>query len=192
MANKIIQRLEVLANEIVKNPIPPDVEEAFRERWTRHSFSAHLDADDRARNLFFPGDNICKKTELIVLTGVDSTDDSGKATIPISSLLCDAGIKDFVHQTSGRFVLIQEPSFLATPQSSSPTFATAQANVTVMPLGNGEFLFHYTEGRSLSVRKYLSIGVDVTTWKPNGTVAANTKFSWICMTEAAILTNIGG
>lgn len=165
MDDVVKKRLNNLNQELAS--LPPDALDFLRDRISRHSFVAHLDAHRSTRFTFELG-SFCSKTDLLVLSGRDLTDHSGKAVLPIHRLLCGA----INLLPNVQLVLIREPQFVATPLSSVPVFATAMTRSTQRQ-GN-------VHGQPILE----TVEVEVMMWKPDGTAAAETSFSWVCTIEA--------
>ena len=105
------------------NPIhPEDAYETLRGRLRRNSFSARLAGHHAARNAPFATRPKVHKTDLLVLSGRDRTDRSGKVVLPIHQLL--GGVANEGVLSNTQYVLIREPEFVATPVSRTPVFAT--------------------------------------------------------------------
>jgi hypothetical protein len=165
---------------------PEDLAE-FAKRFKRHSASARLDAHHSVRTALLPFPEVtCTKIELIVLSGRDTTDKDGKARLFIDSLLC--GVKE---EQVSELVMTREPYFVATAQGSRPAFATVQISSSTTAPAHPYFLVDRDD--TILENGYLTdVTVEITTWKPDGTPAADKTFSWVCAIEAATLVSIGG
>lgn len=180
------ERLENIRTELAK--LPQDVLDNFLEFWQRHSYSVRLDAHHSVRSILVQGSGSCSRTYLVVVSGRDQTDGSGKAVLPIHRLLCGASQENLV---GAQIVLVREPQFVATPLSSVPVFATALTKSTPAQAMPGFFLAD-RDNNPVAQPFLETVEVHVMTWKPDGTAAANTFFSWICTVEAVRLTSLGG
>ena len=109
MDKKLKQRLDRIQIELAE--IPADALEVFWDFNERHSYSARLDAHHSAGSMIRR--NSCSKTWLIVLSGRDKTDSTGKAKILIDPLLC--GVTREGLPSYETFVMMREPDFVATP-----------------------------------------------------------------------------
>jgi hypothetical protein len=183
MDEKTRRRLATLAEELQR--LPPDAYLDLYARFTRHAFSAYLPAHHSTRSLF---GSSCAKTYLLVLTGRDATDGTGKVTIRIDPLLCGATTEEVAPET---LVMIRHPNFVATPLAATPAFATVQTAATSQSLSPGAILYDRS-GNSLDLPQLVDVTVDVHTWKDDGSAAPSTSFSWICTIEAARIVFIGG
>jgi hypothetical protein len=152
------------------------------------SYSAHLPAHRSSRSLFPWGGSSCSKTDILVLSGRDRTDNAGIAKVSVNSLLC--GVVSEGLASNATYVMIREPNFVATPHGSLPSFATVVTNSTIRQISNA-FLMD-RDGNPLPNRTALDVTVDVRTWKHDGSPAASTFFSWICTVEAVRSVFIGG
>jgi hypothetical protein len=170
---------------------PPGVLDRARELLTRHSYSAHLPAH-HARNFF--GTISCSKTDILVLSGRDKTDNNGKTKIILDSILCGAATEDLRvgnASSSRTFVMVQEPSFVVTPLSSAPSFATVVTSSSERPVSTG--IFQTDRDGNLTGRKQLSdVTAEVATWKHDGTPSPDTVFSWICTIEVNVQQSVDG
>jgi hypothetical protein len=177
MNDKFKKALEGIRTELSK--LPEDALNEFVKSLQRHSYSARLDAHHSVRSLLEFGGGSCSRTDLLVVSCRDTTDRSGKVVLPIHRLLCgatDEGLEDTLLE------LIQEPQFVATPLGADPVFATAVIRSTQAPSVSNSALVD--RDGDIVQRALATIEVEVTTWKPDGTAATETSFSWICTVEA--------
>ncbi len=168
--------------------IPQDVLGRFVKSLEHHSYSAHLDAHRERHGLLGRGSS-CSKTDLLVLSGRETTNRAGKATLLIDSLLC--GVVSEGLGASGSFKLAGEPNFVATPLGAAPSFATVITSATEQPAQAGVIVSD-RDGNPFNQPTLTNVKVEVTTWKPDGTPAADTGFSWVCTIEAVRSFFIGG
>ena len=85
----------------------------------------------------------------------------------------------------------QVPRVVVTPLSATPAFATVQTASTAKAVQAG--IIVNDRGSNMVHRTpIVDVTVDVMTWKPDGSAAGNTSFSWICTIEAARAIAIGG
>jgi hypothetical protein len=131
--------------------------------------------------------NSCAKTDLLVLSGRDATDASGKITIRIDPLLCGATTEDVSPDV---LAMIRAPDFVATPLAKTPVFATVQTAATAQDVQPNVFM-RDRAGNAVDVPQLVDVSVDVFTWKDDGSATPNTSFSWICTIEAARLAMLG-
>jgi hypothetical protein len=150
------------------------------------SYSARLPAHHHLREIF--GGSFCSKTDILVLSGRDTTNSAGVATLSLNSLLC--GVVNEGLTGNMIFTIIREPNFVVTPRGSLPSFATVVNHSTSRQLNN-EFM-RDRDNNPLRNTRILDVTVDIRTWKHDGSPAAKTLFSWICTVEAARLTDMGG
>jgi hypothetical protein len=168
--------VEKVINELAT--LPDEALDFFRELLQRHSYSARLDAHHSVRSILA---SACSKTDLLVVSGRDQTDSSGKAVLPIHRLLCGATGEGLRSDT--RLVLIREPQFVATPLSSIPVFATALTRSTAAQAIPSSIVVD-RDNNPIAEPVLATIEVEVMMWKPDGSAAANAFFSWICTVEA--------
>lgn len=179
------KRLARIQAELAR--IPQEALDDFITLQQRHSYAARLDAHHATRNILARGVS-CAKVYLVVLSGRDKTDSSGKVTLLLDELLC--GVQ-FENTNGYPLVLIREPPFLATAISTAPVFATVRASSTPeVPFAGS--LLKDRDGNTIEPAYISSVTVDIMTWKSDGNPAPNTNVSWICTVEAAIAVNIGG
>jgi hypothetical protein len=158
--------------------IPQDALDAFLVSLERNSYSAHLNAHHERHSVLGRGSH-CSKTDLLLLSGRETTNNAGKATLLIDTLLC--GVVSEGLPSSQSFLLFTEPDFVATPVSSMPSFVTVTTSSTKVPTQAG---VTDRDANPIDQPTLSNVKVEVTTWKPDGTPAANTAFSWICTLEA--------
>ncbi len=165
--------------------IPADALRGFLRGLVRDTYSVHLQAHHASRDLFGVS---CARTDLLMLSGRDATDATGKISIKIDDLLCGSiseGLSPSI------LVMMREPNFVATPLGTAPTFATVQTSST--PRGDlVNVILSDRAGNPVQGAPIQNVTVDVTIWKPDSSAAANTAFSWICTIEAARALPIGG
>jgi hypothetical protein len=183
MDEKTRKHLAQLSDELLK--LPPGVGAELYNRVSRNTYSAHLPAHHHSRSLF---GSSCAKTDLLLLSGRHATGNNGKATIRIDDLLCGA-VTENVSPLS--LVMLREPNVVVTPLGATPAFATVQTASTPRTLQSAEIVMDRA-GNLIHRDPIQDVTIDVLTWKPDGSAAANTVFSWICTIEAGRLTNIGG
>ena len=184
MNDKLKKRLDEIQIELQK--IPEDARPYLWDFNERHSYSARLDAHHSASSIL--SRNSCSKTHLIVLSGRDKTDSTGKAKILIDPLLCGVTREGF---SSGEvLVMVREPHFVATPHASDPVFMTVQTTSTQQPPQAGIVIVdrddNFTNRNSI-----IDVEVNITSWKHDGSPAATTTFAWICTIEAARAISFG-
>jgi hypothetical protein len=161
--------------------IPQDELDIVVQSLERHAYSAHLDAHHSVRSILKAGGGSCSKTDLLVMSGSDLTNRSGKIVLPIHRLLCGSTSEGL---PMGTLLLIRVAQFVATPLSADPVFATAVIKATQAPPTAGLILFD-RDGNGLALPHLDTLEIEVMTWKPGGAAAAETPFSWICTVEAA-------
>jgi hypothetical protein len=181
MDDKLKKRLDKIRVDL--QGIPRDALKTFWELNERHSYSARLDAHHSVRGLL-SARNFCSKTWLIVLSGRDRTDSSGKAKILIDPLLCGVTREGFPF--GERLVMVREPQFVATPHASSAVFVTVQTKTssTQQPPQAG-ILIRDRDDNIIDQNSVSDVEVNITSWKHDGTPAPTTSFAWICTIEAA-------
>ena len=182
MAEKTRKRRAQIPDDLLK--LPPGVLRGFLQGLARDSYSVHLPAHHSSRS--FLGLS-CARTDLLMLSGRDVTDGTGKVTIRIDDLLCGSITEDV---SPAFLVMLREPNFVVTPLSATPAFATVQTASTVRS-EQGIIVFDRS-GNPVHRTPIRDVTVDVMTWKPDGSAAGSTSFSWICTIEAARATVIGG
>lgn len=123
--DKKIEKLRAQIDNLAKEDL---ILVAIEAGGTR-SYSAHLPAHHHLREIF--GSSSCYKTDILVLSGRDKTDNTGVAKIPINSLLCGVVTEGDGLPPGWNFVMIREPNFVATPQSPLPCFATVVIHSTI-------------------------------------------------------------
>ncbi len=176
------KRLAQIPDELRK--LSPGVLHGFLEGLVRNSYSVHLPAHHSSRSLL---GSSCAKTDLLMLSGRDATDGTGKVTLRMDDLLCGSITEDV---SPAFLVMLREPNFVVTPLSATPAFATVQTASTVR--SQSGIIVVDRNGNTVSRTPIQDVTVDVMTWKPDGSAAANTSFSWICTIEAARAVGIGG
>jgi hypothetical protein len=176
------KRLAQIPDELRK--LSPGVLHGFLEGLVRNSYSVHLPAHHSSRGLL---GSSCAKTDLLMLSGRDVTDGTSKVTIKIDDLLCGPITEDV---SPSFLVMLREPDFVVTPLSATPAFATVQTASTVQS-GQG-IIVSDRSGNPVHRTPIQDVTVDVMTWKPDGSAAGSTNFSWICTIEAARAITIGG
>jgi hypothetical protein len=182
MDKKARKRSPRIPDELVK--LPPDVIRRFLRGLVRNSYSAHLPAHHASRDLFGVS---CARTDLLMLSGRDTTDAAGNVSIRIDDLLCGSVTEDV---SPSWLVMLSEPNFVVTPLGAAPAFATVQTAST--PRGVSNVFITDRAGNPVSRSPIQDVTVEVMTWNPDGSAAGNTSFSWICTIEAARATPIGG
>ena len=157
--------LEKIQREIAN--IPQDVLDAFLRRYERHSFSARLDAHHAIRNTFFRPKLIysCKHTDILVISGRDNVDGTGRMILPIKH--CED------------YHIIREPNFVATPHGSKPSFITTTSSSTIATIPGSAGLNYLDD-----------VSVEVMAWRGDGSPAGGIEFSWICTVE--VIKILGG
>jgi len=183
MDEKTRKRLAAIADELLR--LPPGTPQLFFESLVRNSYSVHLPAHHSSRSPFGAS---CAKTDLLMLSGRDITDSTGKKTIRIDDLLCGSTTEDV---SPAVLVMLREPNFVVTPLSTTPAFATVQTASTAQATQAGIIVLD-RGGNMVHRTPIQDVTVDVMTWKPDGSAAGNTSFSWICTVEAARAIAIGG
>jgi hypothetical protein len=175
--DKKIDKIRTQIENLAKEDLILEVIEAD----TIRTYSAHLPAHRSSRSLFpFIGSS-CSKTDILVLSGRDRTDNAGIAKLSLKSLLCGVVSEGLAsHET---FVMIREPNFLATAHSALPLFASVVADSTSRE-PNHELLLD-RDGNMLRTARVHDVTVEVRTWKHDGSPVARTLFSWICTVEVA-------
>jgi len=154
-----------------------------------HSYSAHLPAHRFSSGLFGLGSSSCAKTDILVLSGRQVTDNAGIAKLSLNSLLCGV-VSEGLTAGFETYVMIRRPNFVATPQSALPSFATVDTHSTILERTN--LILVDRDRNVLRAAKVLDVTVDIRTWKHDGSPAPRTEFTWICTVEAAISMFIGG
>jgi hypothetical protein len=177
------KRLAQIPNELLK--LPPGVLHGFLEGLVHNSYSVHLPAHHSSRGLLGA---FCARTDLLMLSGRDVTDGTGKVTIKIDDLLCGSITEDV---SPAVLMMLREPDFVVTPLSATPAFATVQTASTARG-GLAGIIVLDRSGNLVHRTPIQDVTVDVMTWKPDGSAAGSTNFSWICTIEAARATVIGG
>lgn len=177
MSDKHAKALDSIRTQLTK--LPPDALGTLLISLERHSYSARLDAHHLVRNILWDS-KACSKIDLVVLSGRDKTDSSGKATLSLEPLLCG------VHADAGYpLVIMRVPPFVATAASAQPVLVTAAARSTPVHIQSvGDFLAD-RDGNVAGMTYLDGVTVEVATWKLDGTPAPDTSFSWICTVETA-------
>jgi hypothetical protein len=183
MDEKVKKKVDTLIREMLT--LPEEALENFRVFNSRHSYSARLDGHHSVRSLF--GLSACSKVDLLVVSGRDTTDRSGKATLPIHQLLCGATAER--QRGEGRLALVREPQFVVTPISQAPLFATYQSRST--PGSSAGIFVEDRDGNMVSAPYLASLEIEVMMWKHDGAAAGEANFSWICMLEAGRIIPFG-
>ena len=116
------KRLAQIPDELKK--LSPGVLHGFLEGLVRNSYSVHLPAHHSSRSLL---GSSCAKTDLLMLSGRDATDASGKVALRMDDLLCGSITEDV---SPAVLVMLREPNFVVTPLSATPAFATVQTAST--------------------------------------------------------------
>lgn len=180
------EQYERQLNEIEQliDELPIEILKALLER---HSYFVRLDAFHSVRTIF--GSTLsCHARDLIVLSGIDVTDDAGKVQLPINRMICDqsAGVENGLD-----LALIGKPQFVATPIADAPRLLTVSFDVTeeettgLLPVDRESSLIS-------PFPPTLNVVVTVSSWNPDGSTSAKTRFSWICTIEAARMFSPGG
>lgn len=182
MAKKTRKRLTNIPSDLLK--LPPGMLQGLILRLTRDSYAVHLPAHHSSRSILGAS---CAKTDLLLLSGRDATDDTGKVTIRIDDLLCGSISEDI---SPGFLVMVREPNFVVTPLSATPAFATVKTAST--PFEMTDSFLEDRAGNTVHGTQIRDVTVDVMTWKPDGSPAGKTSFSWICAIEAVHAIPIGG
>lgn len=167
--------------------IPQDVLDEFIESLQRHTYSARLDAHHSVSVRSIRGGS-CSKTDLVVLSGNDTTGSGGTKKILIDSLLCGVVYEGLA---GGSLVMVREPNCVATAQSSAPVFVTVQTTSKPGP-SLDQFLVTDRDGNPIDSGDAISgVEVNIASWKHDGNIAPGTTFAWICTIEAARAYPIG-
>ncbi|MDA8260528.1 MAG: hypothetical protein M0Z99_33665 [Betaproteobacteria bacterium] len=177
MNDKYEKSFTKLHDELVG--LPKDVRVEFIKRFQRHNFSARLDAYHSVRDIFGFG-NACSQTYLLFLSGRDKTDRLGKITLPLH--LCGAATEGL----QGGLVMVREPDFVATSHGATPSFLTVTPHAHRQALGAHTKLLDRANNLLISESFLTDVSVDVTSWRHDGSPAADTEFSWMCTVEGAI------
>ena len=171
------------------NRIPADILAEFREKSRRHTYSAHLNAH-HAQHEYLGyvslGAPTCSKTDLLFLSGHNTTDPAGRKTISLASSLCEVLTEGIVGGENIRLVMTQQANFVATPCSSTPAMMTVLIRSDAGRLEDSHFLRDRQGNQDTSVVFLTDVFFDVMSWKVDGTPAGETEFSWLCTVEAKI------
>ena len=182
MDETVKEKVEALARELPT--LPEEALVDFRELLSRHSYSARLDGHHSVRSIL---GLTCSKVYLLVLSGRDRTDRSGKAVLPIHRLLCGVAFEGM--PSGDQLVLIREPEFAATPLSQAPVFATFVSRSS--PEAQGSYILIDRNNGASNQPVLATVEIEVMMWKHDGTAAAETYFSWVCTVEAARRRHFG-
>ncbi len=185
MDETVKKKVEALARELPT--LPEEVLKEFLNRFRRNSFSARLDGHHSVRSILEEGGGTCHKTYVIVLSGRDRTDHSGKAVLPIHRLLCGVAFEGM--PSGDQLVLIREPEFAATPLSQAAVFATFVSRSS--PEAQGSYILIDRNNGASNQPVLATVEIEVMMWKHDGTAAAETYFSWVCTVEAARRRHFG-
>jgi hypothetical protein len=186
MNDKVKKTLANISAELAR--IPQDDLNDFVARLQRHADAARLDAHHSVRSALQRGIS-CARTDLLVLSGRDTTVASGTATLTLDPLLCGAVSEGL--GGSVQLIMIRQPTVVATVHGANPAFATVATSATVEPAQTG-FIVNDRGGAPVDEDRLVDVKVEVRTWKHDGSAAPHTLFSWICTVEAARRILIGG
>jgi hypothetical protein len=182
--DKKIAKLRAEIENLAKNDLLLETIEAD----TIRTYSAHLPAHRSSRSFFPFGGSSCSKTDILVLSGRETTNHEGITKLSLRTLLC--GVVNEGLASGTVFTVIREPNFVATPHGSLPSFATVLTNSTLLPPGS--YIVQDRDNNQLSrVSPLADVTVDIRTWKHDGSPAAKTLFSWICTVEVSRLIAFG-
>jgi hypothetical protein len=127
--------------------------------------------------------HFCMGRDLALLSGQGVTSDAGEADVAI----------DVAHCMGAYTVILDEPEFVATPNSEAPAFLTATCTSTedaTLP----DFLTRLDGSalQSAPAECLSNVKFKVRAWAPGGTPAGRVRFRWVCVVEVAQLTLISG
>lgn len=185
MDETVKKKVEALTRELPT--LPEEALEHLLNHFRRNSYSARLDGHHSVRSILEEGGGTCHKTDLLVLSGRDRTDRSGKAVLPIHRLLCGVATEGMPSDT--QLVLIREPEFTATPLSKAPVFATFVSRSS--RAAPGSYIVFDRNNGVINQPVLATVEIEVMMWKHDGTAAAETYFSWVCTVEAARRRHFG-
>ena len=187
MDETLKKKVDTLTRELPA--LPEEALESLRNYFRRNSFSARLDGYHSVRTILQDDGGTRRKTDLLVLSGRDRTDRSGKAVLPIHQLLCGVATEGI--PSTSPLVLIREPEFTVTPLSKAPVFATFVSRSSREAPDRNSFLMDRNDD-PVNQPVLATVEVEVMMWKHDGTAAGETDFAWVCTVEAARRISIGG
>lgn len=131
-----------------------------------------------------------KRYPIWLISGNNSTNQSGEDTLDINSFLCypicDIGENINENLYEKIVIISQTPNFYATPNTEFPVLITSKIEskrinnipLDYMDIINGEILHQ--------VKYEYDIQIKIFSWNLDGTKAAKVKYSWVCIAGAAL------